>query len=63
MGVGYNISVDDLYFWLDVSGYNGLLIFNREGGCFVKSKICCDDIYIFSIVKVYVDFVVGVFNE
>lgn len=63
MGSGYNTSVDDLYFRLDAEGYNGLLTSNREGGRSVKSKTCCDDIYTFSIAKVYADLAVGVFDE
>ncbi|MEZ5042381.1 MAG: DUF1573 domain-containing protein [Saprospiraceae bacterium] len=63
MGSGYNTSVDDLYFRLDAEGYNGFLTSNREGGRSVKSKTCCDDIYSFSIAKLYADLAVGVFDE
>lgn len=63
MGSGYNTSVDDLYFRLDAEGYNGFLTSNREGGRSVKSKTCCEDIYSFSIAKIYADLAVGVFDE
>ncbi|MCB0629937.1 MAG: OmpA family protein [Lewinella sp.] len=63
MGKSFNSSVDDLYFRLDESGYNGYFTSNRPEGRSLKSKTCCDDIYSFSIAELYADLVVGVFSE
>ncbi len=63
MGKVYNSSVDDLYFRMDEEGYNGFLTSNREGGRSAHSKTCCDDIYSFSIAKLFADLVVGVFDD
>jgi peptidoglycan-associated lipoprotein len=46
MGNGYNSPADDLYLVLDPSGENGFLVSNRSGGKYLKSKTCCDDIYL-----------------
>ncbi|MEL7124016.1 MAG: OmpA family protein, partial [Bacteroidota bacterium] len=62
MGAGFNSPVDDLYFRLDAEGYNGTLSSNRQGGRSVHSKTCCDDIYTFSIARLYADLVVGIFD-
>lgn len=63
MGKSFNSSVDDIYFRLDKEGYNGYLTSNRPEGRSLKSKTCCDDIYSFSIAKLYADLVVGVFTD
>lgn len=63
MGLAYNTSVDDKYFSLDKTGYNGLLTSNREGGRSAKSKTCCDDIYSFAIPSRFVELVAGVFDD
>ena len=56
MGLGYNSSVDDLYFMLDKEGYTGVLASNRpaEGARSLKSKTCCNDIYNISLKKIEV---------
>lgn len=63
MGKSFNSSVDDIYFRLDESGYNGYFTSNRPEGRSLKSKTCCDDIYSFNIAQLYADLVVGVFTE
>ncbi len=63
MGKVYNSMVDDLYFRMDEEGYNGFLTSNREGGRSAHSKTCCDDIYSFTIAKLFADLVVGVFDD
>lgn len=63
MGKSYNSSVDDIYFRLDESGYTGYFTSNRPEGRSLKSKTCCDDIYSFTIARLYADLVVGVFTE
>lgn len=62
MGAGFNTSADDRYFALDNQGLQGYLLSNREGGSFLKSRTCCDDIYTFTIPERYVDLIVGVFD-
>jgi peptidoglycan-associated lipoprotein len=63
MGKSFNSSVDDFYFRLDESGYNGYFTSNRPEGRSLKSKTCCDDIYSFNIAELYAALVVGVFSE
>lgn len=63
MGNAYNTSVDDYSFSLDSEGYNGFLTSNREGGRSAVSRTCCDDIYTFTVPKLSVDLVVGLFTE
>lgn len=63
MGKAYNTSVDDTYFTIDKEGYNGFLVSNREGGRSLKSKTCCNDIYGFSIARIFADLAVGLFDE
>lgn len=63
LGNAYNTSVDDQFLYLDAEGYNGLLTSNREGGRSVESRTCCTDIYTFTMPKMSVDLVVGMFDE
>lgn len=69
MGWGYNSSVDDHYFSIDKEGYSGYFTSNRipesrqKSGGSAHGRTCCDDIYQFSIAKLYADLVVGVFDE
>lgn len=63
MGNAYNSSVDDYSFALDSEGYNGFLTSNREGGRSAVSRTCCDDIYTFTVPKLSVDLVVGMFTD
>lgn len=63
MGKSYNSSVDDIYFRLDNTGYTGYFTSNRPEGRSLKGKTCCDDIYGFTIARLYADLVVGVFSE
>ncbi len=51
MGKGYNTSDDDMYFSVDKEGYTGFLVSNRPEGKSIKSKTCCDDIYLYNIEK------------
>ncbi len=55
MGKGINTSYDDIYFSLDESGYEGLVVSNRPSSRSLKSKTCCDDIYTVSIKEVILD--------
>lgn len=45
MGKPYNSSVDDRFFSMDDFG-NGFVVSNRPGGRSIKSKTCCDDIWV-----------------
>ncbi|MGB3547459.1 MAG: OmpA family protein, partial [Saprospiraceae bacterium] len=62
MGKAYNSSVDDLSFRVFDEGYAGFMTSNREGGRSVKSKTCCDDMYGFTVDRLFADLVVGVFT-
>lgn len=69
MGWGYNSGVDDQYFSIDKDGYSGFFTSNRiperrnQSGGSAHGRTCCDDIYQFSIAKLYADLVVGVFTD
>jgi peptidoglycan-associated lipoprotein len=63
MGVAFNSSVDDLSFRMVDEGYTGFMTSNREGGRSVKSRTCCDDIYAFTIPRLYAELVVGLFTD
>lgn len=55
MGKPYNSSVDDLYFTIDADRLNGALVSNRDGTRSVRSKTCCNDIFIVSKEEVVLD--------
>lgn len=59
MGQGYNTGVDDLYFTLDNSGYQGFVVSNRDGNKSVQGKTCCNDLFEFSIKKTEASLLVG----
>ena len=54
MGKGFNSSYDDRYFQLDESGKNGVLTSNRPPTRSVKSKTCCDDIFLLNVEPIIV---------
>ncbi|MCB0564136.1 MAG: OmpA family protein [Phaeodactylibacter sp.] len=62
MGRGYNTSVDDQSLTLDEEGYFGMFVSNRPEGRSAYGRTCCNDIYTFSIAKLYADLVTGVFT-
>lgn len=63
LGKGYNSPVDDFHFSLDKSGYNGALVSNRVGTKSVKSKTCCDDIFIVKIPEVVLELMATTYDE
>ncbi len=63
LGPGYNSSVDDFGFFVDESGYKGALVSNRPSINSLKSKTCCDDIFLADVVPVAVDVNTLVFGE
>lgn len=63
LGKGYNSPVDDFHFQLDKSGYNGALVSNRIGTKSVKSKTCCDDIFIIRIPEVVLELMATTFDD
>ncbi len=67
MGMGYNSSVDDLFFTVDKEGYSGFLVSNRydekKSTKSVAGKTCCNDIYTFNIEKIESSIVVGSFVD
>ena len=62
LGKPYNSSVDDLYFSIDEEGYNGFMVSNRTGTRSVKSKTCCNDIYIVNKEKIVLELVASMFS-
>ncbi len=62
LGKGYNSPVDDLQFMLDSSGNNGALISNRVGTKSIKSKTCCDDIFLITIPEVVLELMATTFD-
>lgn len=55
LGPGYNSSVDDFGFFVDKSGFKGALVSNRPSVNSLKSKTCCDDIFLANITPIIVD--------
>lgn len=55
MGKGFNSSYDDRYFQLDGSGKRGVLTSNRPPTRSVKSKTCCDDIFVLNVEPILVE--------
>lgn len=49
MGKGFNSSYDDRYFQLDKTGKMGVLTSNRPPTRSVKSKTCCDDVFVLNV--------------
>lgn len=62
LGKGYNSPVDDLHFMLDGGGNNGALISNRVGTKSIKSKTCCDDVFIVKIPEVVLELLATTFD-
>lgn len=65
MGLSYNSTYDDLYFSLASDDTKGYLVSNRpdEKKKSLKSKTCCDDIYVFDKRRILIDLLVGVGDE
>ncbi len=55
MGKGFNSSYDDRYFQLDGTGKKGVLTSNRPPTRSVKSKTCCDDIFVLNVEPIIID--------
>ncbi len=55
MGKGFNSSLDDRYFQLDNSGKNGVIASNRPPTRSVKSKTCCDDVFLLNVEPIFID--------
>ena len=55
MGKGFNSSLDDRYFQLDKSGKNGVVASNRPPTRSVKSKTCCDDVFLLNVEPILID--------
>ncbi len=63
MGKPYNSPADDLYYSIDEEGYKGFVVSNRIGGRSVKSKTCCDDIWLVNIDKLVLDLLATTFSD
>ncbi len=62
MGKGINSSVNDRYFSMDADG-SIYLLSNRPGGRSLKSKTCCEDIYILKKEPLKVNLIVTTTND
>jgi peptidoglycan-associated lipoprotein len=62
MGLGINTSLDDQFYTQSADGYTGFLVSNRPGPNNLKSKTCCDDIYMWEVERVRVNLVAKVFR-
>ncbi len=65
LGAQYNSTNDDLYFTLASDDTRGYLVSNRpdDKKKSLKSKTCCDDIYVFDKRRILIDLLVGVGTE
>lgn len=55
MGKGFNSMLDDRYFQLDASGKNGVVASNRPPTRSVKSKTCCDDVFLLNVEPIIIN--------
>ena len=55
MGKGFNSSYDDRYFQLDNTGKQGVVTSNRPPTRSVKSKTCCDDVFLLNVEPIIID--------
>ena len=63
MGKGFNSSYDDRYFQLDETGKNGVLTSNRPPTRSVKSKTCCDDVFLLNVEPIIVQLLTTTLDE
>ena len=63
MGKGFNSSLDDRYFGLDASGKRGVLASNRPPTRSVKSKTCCDDVFLLEVEPILIDLLALTIDE
>lgn len=64
LGKGYNSSMDDTYFRIDDTGYEGFIVSNRPGTKAVSGKkTCCDDIYMLSKKQIIIDLMAGTVDQ
>ena len=63
LGKGYNSPVDDLHFMLDTKGTGGALVSNRVGTKSLKSKTCCDDIFLVTIPEVVLELMATTYDS
>lgn len=59
---GVNSSVDDQYYSRSADGFTGFLVSNRPGPNNLKSKTCCDDIYVWEIERIKVELTATTFR-
>lgn len=62
LGPGINSSVDDQFYTRTPDGFKGYVVSNRPGPNNLKSKTCCDDIYVWEQERVKVDLMATVFR-
>lgn len=62
MPLGINSSLDDQYYTTSADGYSGFLVSNRPGPNNLKSKTCCDDIYMWELERIKVDLTAKTFR-
>lgn len=65
LGLGFNSSLDDLYFSMNNDGKSGYFVSNRptDSKKRLKSKTCCDDIFQFSIKELVIDLLAIVVDD
>lgn len=65
LGFNFNTSYDDIYYSMNYDGKGGYIVSNRpdEAKKRLKSKTCCDDIYVFNIREVIIDLLATVIDE
>lgn len=63
MGEAYNSYANDHFFRVYDEGYKGFFASNRPEAKPVTGRLCCDDIYSFTIARKYIDLAAGTFDE
>ncbi len=60
---GINTSLDDLFYTRMPDGYSGFLVSNRPGPNNLRSKTCCDDIYLWEMERIKVELLATTFRQ
>ncbi|MEM1214369.1 MAG: OmpA family protein [Bacteroidota bacterium] len=63
MGSAYNSHANDHFFRVYDEGYQGYFASNRPEAKALTGRLCCDDIYTFTIARRYIDLAAGTFDE
>jgi len=62
LALGINTSLDDMHYTRSADGMSGFVVSNRPGPNSLKSKTCCDDIYVWELERIKVELLAKTFR-